>query len=186
MTGRHDAPPPAAKTHGSMVTTRRWALVAFAGAAAAVGAAVATRHFSLRGPQAGDLWSQSFPAIDGKPIRLADFKGRPLIINFWATWCPPCVKEMPLIDGFYQQIGKSKLNILGLAVDQPEAVKRFLQRTPVHYTIAMAGADGVDLTRKLGNNAGALPFSVFFDADGAIRHRKLGELSAADLSRWMA
>lgn len=177
---------PGKKIKGRKVATRRWALVAFAGAAAAVGAGVATRHFALREPQTGDLWARSFPAVDGQPIRLAVFRGRPLIINFWATWCPPCVKEMPLIDGFYQQVDQSKLSILGLAVDQPDAVKQFLQRTPVHYPIAMAGAAGLDWTRKLGNNAGALPFSVFFDANGTIRHRKLGELSDADLARWTA
>lgn len=188
MTGHDNAAPPPSgrKTTRSKFRSRRWALVAFAGAAAAVGAGVATRYFALREPQTGDLWAHSFPAVDGEPIRLAVFRGRPLIINFWATWCPPCVKEMPLIDDFYQQIGKSRLNILGLAVDQPDAVRRFLQHTPVHYAVAMAGADGLDLTRKLGNNAGALPFSVFFDADGVIRHRKLGELDRADLEHWIA
>lgn len=189
MSGRPDSTPPDApfeREPGPRRSTRRWALAAFAGAAAAVGAGVATRHFSLHAPQAGDLWVQSFLSVDGQPVRLANFRGRPLLINFWATWCPPCVTEMPVIDGFYQQVGRSKLNILGLAVDQREAVKRFLQHTPVHYTIAMAGADGLDLTKKLGNNAGALPFSVFFDADGAILHRKLGELNDTDLARWIA
>lgn len=178
-------PVTASRRSGRGTGTRRLALAAFAAAAAALGAAVATRHFSLDEPETDDLWNQSFTALDGRAIKLGDFRGRPLLINFWATWCPPCVKEMPLIDHFYQRIGTDKLHIVGLAVDQSDTVRQFLQRTPVHYTIAMAGFSGVDLTRKLGNTAGALPFSVFFDANGVLRHRKLGELSESDLTGWL-
>jgi thiol-disulfide isomerase/thioredoxin len=188
MTATHDPksnPADALRSSSAKVRTRRFALATFGVAAAAVGAAVATRHFSLEEPDADDLWRQSFPALDGRAVALRDFRGRPLMINFWATWCPPCVEEMPLIDRFYQRIGPDKLHILGLAIDHKEAVAQFLQRTPVHYEIAMAGLEGVDLTKKLGNTAGALPFSVFFDGDGALRHRKLGELNESDLADWL-
>jgi len=72
------------------------------------------------------LWAAEFEQPDGTPLTLAQFKGQPLVVNFWATWCTPCVEEMPLLNAFYQQNKSKSWQVLGLAIDQPSAVKRFL------------------------------------------------------------
>ena len=82
---------------------------------------------------------------------MATLRGQPLVLNFWATWCPPCVKEMPEIDRFQREFAARGWQVLGLAVDRPQPVREFLARTPVGYTIAMAGLEGTELSRQLGN-----------------------------------
>lgn len=166
--------------------SRRWALAAGVGAAAGIaGAALAWRHFSLDEPDLAGLWQQRFVSPDGQAVALAQFKGRPLLVNFWATWCPPCVQELPLLNRYYDQVKGNGWQMLGLAIDQTEPVQRFLARAPLGFPVAMAGAGGVELTRKLGNTAGGLPFTVVFDRAGQIQHRKLGQLQESDLAAWL-
>lgn len=166
--------------------TRRWALAAAVGAAAGIaGATLAWRRFALHEPDTSDLWQHRFSTPAGAPLAMADLKGRPLLVNFWATWCPPCVEEMPLLSRFYTQTKDNGWQMLGLAIDQVDLVQRFLARTPVSYPIAMAGPTGVEWTKKLGNAAGGLPFTVVFDRQGAIQHRKLGQLKPEDLAAWL-
>ena len=165
---------------------RRWALAATVGAVAGIaGAALAWRHFSLTEPDIQDIWQHRFSSPEGAPIALAELRGRPLLINFWATWCPPCIQELPLLSRFYIQIKDNGWQMLGLAIDQTESVQRFLARAPVSFPVAMAGPSGVELTRKLGNAAGGLPFTVIFDRTGQVQHRKLGQLKEADLIAWL-
>lgn len=89
-----------------------------------------------------------------------------------------------MLDGFYQQ-HVDRCHIIGIAIDQPEAVKKFLLKHPVRYPILMAGSAGLGLTRTLGNEGGGLPFSVFSNAAGDITHNKVGKLQAQDLSSWL-
>jgi thiol-disulfide isomerase/thioredoxin len=114
---------------------------------------------------------------------MADFRGQPLVLNFWATWCPPCVEEMPLLDTFYRQQKDQGWQVLGLAVDQAPAVQQFLRRLPVSFPIGMAGLPGVELSRALGNTTGGLPFTVVFSPKGEVAHRQIGKLTADDLTR---
>jgi thiol-disulfide isomerase/thioredoxin len=115
---------------------------------------------------------------------MAGLRGQPLVLNFWATWCPPCVKEMPELDRFAKQFAARGGRVVGLAVDNPKAVREFLQRAPVSYAIALAGFDGTDLSRKLGNTTGALPFTAVFARSGALVQRKLGETGYDELQSW--
>jgi thiol-disulfide isomerase/thioredoxin len=112
------------------------------------------------------------------------FQGRPLVINFWATWCTPCVEEMPLIDDFFRQNKVNEWQVIGLAIDQPSRVRQFLNQFPVSYRIGLAGLNGTELAKKLGNEAGGLPFTVVLDADGQLKHRKLGKLTAEEIKKW--
>jgi thiol-disulfide isomerase/thioredoxin len=122
----------------------------------------------------------------GDRVTMTAFAGKPLLVNFWATWCPPCVEELPLIDRFWRENASNGFQVLALAIDQPSAVKKFLRRQALGFPVGLAGMGGTELAKSLGNATGALPFSVFFHADGAIWRQKLGQLSSDDLSQWRA
>jgi thiol-disulfide isomerase/thioredoxin len=134
---------------------------------------------------AADLWSLRFDQPDGGELVLANFRGKPLLVNFWATWCPPCVTEMPLLDQFQAQHRARGWHVIGLAVDSPTPVREFLTRQPMGFAIGLAGLNGVELARSLGNATGALPFSVVFDRNGAQLHTKLGMVKEQDLADWV-
>jgi len=130
-----------------------------------------------------DLWLANLEGLDGQPAAMQRYQGRPLLVNFWATWCPPCVEELPMIDAFYQE-NKDKVAVLGIAVDRLDAVKSFLGNWPVSFDIALAGMAGVALTKSLGNPSGGLPFTVLISSTGAILERKVGKLSESDLNQY--
>lgn len=130
------------------------------------------------------FWAMSFDTPDGQPQAMSSFRGKPLLLNFWATWCPPCVEELPLLDAFYQAQKAKGWQVLGLAVDQPSAVRKWLQAKPISFAVGMAGLNGTDLSKSLGNLAGSLPFTVVFGASGALLHRKTGKVSEEDLMQW--
>ena len=122
--------------------------------------------------------------LNGPARKVLDFKGKPLIINVWASWCAPCVREMPVLEAFYQEHRAKGWNMLGIAVDQPAAALRFLQQHPVSFPMAILPESNTELMRKLGNTAAALPFSLQFDHAGNVVERHVGELSAQELQRW--
>jgi hypothetical protein len=130
------------------------------------------------------LWAMRLDRPEGGELVLADWRGKPLLINFWATWCAPCVREMPEIDRFHREFGPRGWQVLGLAIDSPTPVREFLGRVKVGFAIGLAGLDGTELVRKLGNPQGGLPFSVMIDAKGKVMQRKLGETDFKQLADW--
>jgi len=130
------------------------------------------------------FWMQQWVRPDGGVVRMQALRGRPLLINFWATWCPPCVEELPIIKAFYDQNKAKGWQLLGLAVDKASAVQSFLAKMPLHFPVGLAGLSGAELGRNLGNLAGGLPFTVVFGADGVVVQRKMGKVSAQDLATW--
>ncbi len=164
---------------------RRGLVVAIAAGAAAAGAGVAVwRQRAAADPAAAAIWALEVERPGGGSLALASLRGGPLLVNFWATWCPPCVKEMPLIDAFYRAQQPRGWRVVGLAVDGPTPVREYLARLPMSFPIGLAGLGGVELTRQLGNPSGALPFTVVIDGGGRVVERKLGAMAAADLERW--
>ena len=130
------------------------------------------------------LWAMSFDTPDGQPQPMSNFRGKPLLLNFWATWCPPCIEELPLLDAFYQEQKVYSWQVLGLAVDQPSAVRKWLRAKPLSFEVGMAGLGGTELSKSMGNLSGGLPFTVVFGASGALLHRKTGKVSKEDLAQW--
>ena len=130
------------------------------------------------------FWDRSFKTTTGAGLGLRAFEGRPLVINFWATWCPPCVREMPELDRFAREFGGRGWQVLGLAIDQSAAVEAFLQRRPVSFPIALGGNDGLTIIRELGNTSGGLPFTVVISAQGKLTSRKMGATDYGELSAW--
>lgn len=137
----------------------------------------------LLSPQASQaLWSSSFDTPQGASLALSSLRGKPLLINFWATWCTPCVQEIPLLMDFYRQNAINGWQLLGLAIDQPTPVRRFITDMGMTYPIGMAGLNGTELMKELGNDRGGLPFTLALAADGRVLMKKLGQLHAADLA----
>lgn len=130
------------------------------------------------------FWSLRFPKPGGGELVFADLRGKPLLLNFWATWCPPCVTEMPLLARFYATHRTAGWQVVGLAVDEENPVREFVAKRAIEFPVALAGAQGLDLARNLGNTAGGLPFSVAFAAGGSAIRRKLGALDAETLATW--
>ena len=169
-------------------TSRRWLLAGAGLTATAVGAGVAFWHFGDVQP-AGlvlpeDVWSFQWDAPQGGKVSLASFRGKPLLLNFWATWCPPCVEELPLINDFYRKNIINGWQVLGLAIDKPSAVQSFLRQIPLDFPVGMAGLTGSELAKNLGNLSESLPFSVVIGSNGSVIQRKLGRLSPGDLELW--
>lgn len=132
------------------------------------------------------LWALEMETPHGEMLKISSLAGHPLLVNFWATWCPPCVEELPLLNRFHQEQQARGWRVLGLAVDQPSAVRAWLQKSPLDFPIVMAGLDGTELSKRMGNLTGGLPFSVAFGATGEVLQRKSGQLLPADLANWAA
>lgn len=135
-----------------------------------------------------NFWQERFDAISGPPVVLSAFQGKPLLINFWATWCPPCVKEIPEINHLHEAqkaLGAKGCQVLGLAVDGPTPVREFLKKTPVRYPLGLAGFGGTELAQALGNTVGGLPFTVLIDAQGRVRQRKMGATTLKEMQGWI-
>jgi thiol-disulfide isomerase/thioredoxin len=165
-----------------MTATRR-AIVGGVGALAAL-AGVGAAWWKTHEPAADAVHPQAALAWDtpqGGRVSLHAFAGRPLFVNFWATWCPPCIDELPLINDFYRKNKANGWQVLGLAVDKLAPVQSFLLKMPLDFPVGMAGLAGVELSRNWGNLAGGLPFSVVLGSNGEVLWRKLGLLTAADL-----
>ena len=167
---------------------RRHALyVGAAAVAATAGFAVGLRQHTAAAlsPEALQaLWEAEFDTPSGERLLMSRFQGRPLVLNFWATWCPPCVEEMPLIEAFYQQNQAKGWQVVGLAVDQPSRVRHFLAQSPFSYPMGLAGFNGSELGQKLGNSQASLPFTLVLDAQGGVIQQKLGKLNAEEVKNW--
>ncbi|CRD57970.1 TlpA family protein disulfide reductase [Stenotrophomonas indicatrix] len=112
------------------------------------------------------------------------FRGRPLLVNVWASWCGPCVEEMPELARFAERQGAHGVQVLGLALDTPDGVRDFLQRVPVDYPIVLDTPGPRDASVQLGNAQGLLPYSVLFDAQGRMVKAKLGPFAHGEIEGW--
>lgn len=132
----------------------------------------AARAFSL---SSSPVFGRSFQDLQGGQVSLSRYLGRPVLMNFWASWCAPCVREMPMLESLHH--AHPQLAVLGIAIDTGTNVQRFLQKVHVSYDLLLGGPDGIAVMRDLGNKGGGLPFTAFFDAKGRPKGVTLGELT---------
>ena len=178
---------PTVVAEGASASRRRLLYAGVAGAAALGGAGLAWFKFQPHAMDPGveqALWALEFEKPEGGALAMRSFEGKPLLLNFWATWCPPCVEELPMLNAFYREHAAKGWQVIGLAIDQPTAVRKFLTRIPLEFPVGLAGLGGTDLGRSLGNLTGGLPFTVVFGAQGAVLHRKMGQVTPTDLQQW--
>ena len=134
-----------------------------------------------------NLYATSLADLAGKPQPLAQWKGKPLLVNFWASWCAPCVSEMPELSELAAKDGGKHFNVIGIGIDSPTNLAEFARKIKISYPLYVGGMGGTDLARGLGNANGGLPFTVLIGADGQVRKTYLGRLKfdqlRADLAK---
>lgn len=134
------------------------------------------------GDSSAPLFAATLNTADGKPAALAAWKGKPLVVNFWARWCGPCRSEIPELVKLRAARRGQGLEVIGVAVeDQGEAVRDFARAYDMDYPLLVAGGQGVPLMQALGNSQGGLPFTIAIDRNGRIVASKLGAIQGAEL-----
>jgi thiol-disulfide isomerase/thioredoxin len=142
---------------------------------AAIGLYAATRTPAVAGPVQA-LYAQTLLDAAGAPQALSQWKGKALLVNFWAPWCPPCVEEMPELSALQTEHAANKLQIIGIGIDTPANIAEFAKKFDIAYPLYVAGIQGTELSRQLGNKVGGLPYTVLIGADGQIKKTYLGIL----------
>jgi thiol-disulfide isomerase/thioredoxin len=172
-----------------MTPARREALIL-----AAAGLAAAAAGFLLgplllgrrdRAAETGFM-ALELPDLQGRTRRISEWRGRVLVCNFWATWCAPCREEIPLLMAARSKYAAKGVEIVGIAIDNAAKVAEFSRSLKISYPVLLSEAEGLEHMRRLGNTSGGLPYTVFFDREGAVAHRKLGALKQADLEAILA
>ena len=142
--------------------------------------------------QAGDvdaaaaILGSTLQSLDGVPQTLAGLRGKILVINYWATWCAPCREEIPLFVRLQQEYETKGVQFVGIAVDQADKVREFAQEFNINYPLLIAGLDAVELSRKAGNKAGVLPYTLVLDRTGKMAASLVGGLSEARMRAQLA
>lgn len=125
--------------------------------------------------------------LDGPTLQLpAAYAGRPVLVNLWASWCGPCIEEMPELDRFARAQGDTGVQVLGIALDDADAVRAFLDRIPVAYPIALDAAGPADAGVRLGNPRGVLPYTVLLSPDGRLLKQRIGPFAHGEIDGWVA
>jgi len=152
-------------------------------------AALAAGYFTalwLRAPATdtatgGQAVEFRLPDLTGKEHRLEEWRSQVVVLNFWATWCPPCREEIPIFIDLQKRLGDKGLQFVGIAIDEPSAVADYQDVIGINYPSLLGGDDGMALMSAYGNTAGGLPFTVILDRDGRIAARKVGAFRRVEL-----
>lgn len=177
-----------------MLSRDNWLILGLAILAAIIGG-IAEHHrqpaLSLEDGADATLIGHAVPALtlsdlDRKEHSLSDYRGHRLLLNFWASWCGPCLDEMPTLSQAQEKFGEQGAIVVGIAMDEPDRVRAFLAAHPVSYPILLGQLESPNSSLKLGDKDQILPYSVLIDADGHILATHRGALSAARLDRWLA
>ena len=124
------------------------------------------------------------PALaNGATKPLADYRNQVLVVNFWATWCAPCVQEMPELSALQTELGKDKVRFIGIGIDSPDALAEFAAKYKITYPLYLGGMSGTQLSTALGNKAGGLPFTVIINKSGDVVKTVRGKVDMKELKR---
>jgi len=121
------------------------------------------------------------PDLDGRETPLSQWRGKVLVVNFWATWCAPCREEMPRFIAVQLRDAAKGVQFVGIAVDQADKVREFVKEIKLNYPVLIGGLGAIELSKALGNELSALPFTVVLDRAGNVAHTQLGQLKAREL-----
>jgi len=137
----------------------------------------------LTGGAEATLPAFQFPDLEGKIRHSSDWQGKVLVVNYWATWCPPCRKEMPLFIETQKRLQEQGLQFVAIAVDDPHLVQDFVDVFGVNFPVLIGDAEAVRLSTRMGNRFESLPFTAIFDREGNTRYIQAGEVTAEILER---
>ncbi len=170
-----------------MSRSRAWLVAAVALTALFAGLLVAIQRYSPNAPGASAeaFFAQTFKDLDGEPRAMAQWQGQLVVVNFWATWCPPCIEEMPDLQRVHDEYRSRGVVVVGLGIDSPSALKRFRDEHALALPLFAAGAAGSELGKTLGNGSGALPYTLLIDRKGRIVRARLGQIAPAELRSWL-
>jgi peroxiredoxin len=112
----------------------------------------------------------------GRQRKMSEWQGKVLLINFWATWCPPCVSEMPELVALQNELASKNLQVVGIGIDSPSNIREFAEKHQISYPLLLGGLEGSELSRQFGNQSGGLPFTILIGADGSVRKTYMGRL----------
>lgn len=129
------------------------------------------------------LFASSATSPDGKPQALEQWRGRILVVNFWATWCPPCREEMPALSRLSDKFAGKNVQFIGIAIDSADNVQHFVARQRSSYPLLIGAPEALEQSRALGNQRQALPYTVVIDGQGQLRYQRLGGIDEATLER---
>jgi thiol-disulfide isomerase/thioredoxin len=161
-------------------------LVGVAAAGAGVGAAFwRTRNEARDSAAAQALFALTLADASGTPQALSQWRGRPLVVNFWAPWCAPCVEEMPDLQRVRDEYRARGLEVIGVGIDSAVRIRQFRDDHQISLPLLVGGADGSSLGDQLGNSAGVLPYTVMIGADGRVAKRKIGRIRPDELRGWL-
>ncbi len=129
------------------------------------------------------FYQQILPDSEGRVFKFDQLRKHQVVVNFWATWCAPCIEEMPELSALATELQSSGTRFLGVGVDNQDAIARFSQRVPVSYPLVVANATGAFLAAKFGNVAGGLPYTVVIDPAGRVKTKILGRVDVDSLRK---
>ena len=166
---------------------RQWIVIAGVSVLALLAGILTSQWITQSGlasePSIKAFFANSWQTPEGKPANADNWRGKVLVVNFWASWCPPCVEEMPTLDQISKEYATKNVLFVGIGIDSPSNIREFLQKTPVSYPIVIGGLEGSNLAKQMGNSQGALPYTIIISPSGKSTFTKLGKISEDELKK---